>query len=386
MIIAEVKLRKAKINIIQILGDPAGGIRKHVHEIVASGYQYGFCISYVHGSTLDLLGKADINKFDSCGINRIQMNISKKPHLSDIVNIYRLFFYFRLKKINVVHGHGAKGGIYARVLGFMLKIPSVYTPHGGSLHSNFGLVERILYSSAESFLKSITSLYLFESHYALKRFVESCGFLPNKKYSVNHNGVDEKLFSSKRLWNAGLNQGVNILVVGVLREMKGQAVAINALAKLKKHFNIPIHLDLCGAGPDHNNLKILCAELSLTDSVTFHGDVEDVALYYEKSNIVVIPSLFESFGYVAVEAALMSRPVVASNCGGLREVIEDNKTGFLYSVGSPCALAEKIASIIQDIDITTKVVNNARVNAVINFTTKSMLGNIYSAYHQLIVK
>jgi glycosyltransferase involved in cell wall biosynthesis len=379
-------LGKAEINVIQILGDPAGGIRKHVHEVVASGREYGFCISYAHGATLDLMGKIDVKKFDSYGINRIQMNIPKKPHLSDILNIYRLFFYCRLKRINVVHGHGAKGGIYARVLGFMLKIPSVYTPHGGSLHSNFSWAERILYSSVEYFLRPITSFYLFESDYTLKRFLDSCGFLSNKKYSVNHNGINANLFSSQHLWSDGLNQRVNILVVGVLREMKGQAIAIEALAKLKKYSKIPIHLDLCGAGPSYNELKLLCSKLSLIDNVTFHGDVEDVASYYEKSNIVVIPSLFESFGYVAVEAALMSRPVVASNCGGLNEVINDNETGFLFLTGSPCSLAKKIETVIQDINKTNQVVSNAKIHAEINFTTKSMLDNIYSAYLQLVVK
>ena len=370
------------MKIIQILGDPAGGIRKHVHEIVSSGSLYGFCISYAHGATLDLVGKIDLNNFDSQGINRIQMNISKKPHWSDLSNIYHLLCYCRLKKIEVIHGHGAKGGIYARVVGFMLNIPSVYTPHGGSLHSNFSLAERFLYRSVEYLLKPITSFYLFESKYTYKKFLETCGFLSNRKYLVNHNGVDLNLFFSHHPWSLGLTKRLNILVVGVLREMKGQAIAIEALAKLKNRLKIPVHLDFCGTGPDCNDLKLLCSKLALGNNVTFHGDVEDIAAYYEKSNIVVIPSLFESFGYVAVEAGLMSRPVIASNCGGLPEIILDNETGFLFSVGCSSALAEKIEAIIGDVDKTTQVVNTARIYTEKSFSNKSMLENIYSVYRK----
>ena len=371
------------INVIQILGDPTGGIRKHVHEIIKSSFEYGFNIHYIHGSTLDSVAKIDINEFKLKGVKALLQNITKKPHVSDVKNIYTLVSYCRLNNINVIHGHGAKGGIYCRIVGLLAGVPSIYTPHGGSVHATFGRLEGFFYRTVERMLKPLTQLYLFESNYTYKSFVNASGKLKPCKFVVNHNGIDINSLSSVKHWMPQENNIINLLVVGVLREIKGQVVAIRALAKLIELRGMKFHLHFCGAGPDRDNLISSVNLYGLSDSVSFHGEVADVSQWYEMCNIVLIPSLFESFGYVAIEAALMRRPVVASDCGGLLEIISNGETGYLFPVGDSDLLAANILSILENVVKSNGVVDAAEARIREKFSSTVMLDKIFSAYRQV---
>lgn len=369
------------MNVLQILGDPTGGIRKHVHQIISNSKAKGIVPFYIHGKTLDAVGKLDVTGFENIGVDRQEIIIKKRPHFSDFYNILFIFRYCKKNNIKIVHGHGAKGGIYCRLVGLLVGIPSIYTPHGGSVHASFGAIEGFFYRTVERILKPITRLYLFESHYTHNSFIRSAGVLKNDRFMVNHNGVDKNSFSSATHWLLGKGNAVNILVVGVLREIKGQAIAIHALAKLQGLGGRSYHLHFCGEGPDLDKLKTIVSRHKLENCVTFHGEVNDISKCYEMCNIVVIPSMFESFGYVAVEAALMRRPVIASNCGGLAEIVVNGETGHLFTVGNIDSLTEKIIQVLQDVGDTNKLVLAGAKRAEEYFDSNKMLENIFSVYH-----
>jgi len=375
--------KRCVIKVLQILGDPTGGIRKHVHEIIQSSSQYNCEAHYIHGGTLDAVGKGDIKKFNFNGVHRVQLRILKKPHLSDLFNIVAIARYCRLHEIDIIHGHGAKGGIYCRLVGLLVGVPSIYTPHGGSVHASFGMIEGFVYRAIERMLKSITRLYLFESNYTFQSFVRFAGNLQQDRYQINYNGIDVESFSSFSHWLHGKDEVVNILVVGVLREIKGQAVAIHGLAKLQERGGRRYHLHFCGEGQDTNKLKTLVSRLNLESDVTFHGEVVDVSRWYEMCNIVVIPSLFESFGYVALEAALMRRPVIASDCGGLSEIVINGETGHLFAAGDIDLLSDKIIRVLQDVVETDKLVSAGAKRVKDYFNSNIMLKNIHWAYQSV---
>jgi glycosyltransferase involved in cell wall biosynthesis len=368
------------LKVLQILGDPTGGIRKHVHEIIRSSYDGRIEVHYAHGETVDLVGRMDMTEFESRHVECIALSVPKKPHPLDIINTYRLVRYCRTHGIDLVHGHGAKGGLYCRLVSLIARIPCVYTPHGGSVHARYGRLEGFLYRSVERLLKHITDLYLFESNYTFKSFVIACGDLKQGQYRINYNGIDPARYSPVRRWTDDLTSKVNLLVVGVLRDIKGQAVAIRALAKLAQLRGWNFQLHFCGDGPDKDDLKSLVDEYRLSDRVSFHGEVANVAQWYEKCSIVVIPSLFESFGYVAIEAALMKRPVIASAVGGLAEIIKNNETGLLFPAGDCEALADGVLRMITDVPRTDGLVVLAETNVKRHFSLNSMVQNIVNAY------
>ena len=202
----------------------------------------------------------------------------------------------------------------------------------------------------------------------------------NTKFIINYNGVDINSFSSVKHWTTRKDNIINLLVVGVLRKIKGQEVAIRALAKLIELGGLRFHLHFCGSGPDRDHLMSLAKLYGVFDNVSFHGDVADISHWYELCNLVIVPSYFESFGYVAIEAALMRRPVVASDCGGLSEIILHEKTGYLYPVGNADLLAKYIIYILENAVNSESVVNAAEARTKEIFNSKLMLNRIFSSY------
>jgi glycosyltransferase involved in cell wall biosynthesis len=205
------------------------------------------------------------------------------------------------------------------------------------------------------------------------------GYISPSKFIVNYNGVDKRRFNSIRKWSDNLSKELRLLSIGSLSSAKGQDVAIRALQVIKEN-NINCYLDICGSGENLEKLKVLAQGIGVDDRVIFHGDVSNVIKYYEESAIVIIPSIFESFGYVAVESALMNRPVVASNTGGLSEIIIDGETGILVTPGDHHDLANSVIKMISNIEGTNCMVSAARARAIDLFDTERMLNVLYEIY------
>ncbi|MBI5360611.1 MAG: glycosyltransferase family 4 protein [Planctomycetes bacterium] len=144
----------------------------------------------------------------------------------------------------------------------------------------------------------------------------------------------------------------NALTIGFLKHFEkkyGPECLLRAFALLtKKHGNI--ELLLIGGGSQANTLEQLAADLRITPLIRFIGAVpyEDVPLWLSRMDIFVMPSVYEEFGVAALEASAMELPVVASNAGGIPEVVQDGKTGILVPPENPAALADAIDKLISN--------------------------------------
>ena len=105
---------------------------------------------------------------------------------------------------------------------------------------------------------------------------------------------------------------------------------------------------LVGDGPERVKLESLCRELGICDSVKFLGKTKDISSLLSLSDVFLLPSKNESFGLVALEAMACGVPVVSSNAGGLMEVNEHGKTGFLANVGDVDSMAKFTLEILKD--------------------------------------
>lgn len=366
-----------------IIGDPVGGVRKHVHDIL-NAKPAGIEVLYFHSHIYDVTAGQDFKNIDASGIIRIPLKISKNPKFSDLSNIFLIWRICRNEKVDIIHGHGAKGGLYARSVGLLMRKPVVFTPHGGSVHSRFGKFKSMIFAGVEYLLKFSTTLFVFESHYTQSAFNQLAGNIPANRKLVNFNGVDLHQLSPRTDWQISNNREVHLLTVGLLSMVKGQDLAIRATAILRSR-GLRVSLNLCGGGEYGSHLKSLATELKIEDFVHFQGDVADVRPFYESCDIVVIPSRFESFSYVAVEAALMKRPIVASATGGLLETVIDGETGLSFKTGSPAALADAVEQTLIDLNSTLLRITAARKRAEDLFDINKMTSKIFSIYQQLVL-
>jgi L-malate glycosyltransferase len=144
---------------------------------------------------------------------------------------------------------------------------------------------------------------------------------------------------------------ITIGTVSRLRYEKGVDVLIDAL-NLLLNDNVNAYLLIVGSGPDEQKLKDQASSLGLLSKVIFFGQAEreKAIKLYKIMDIVVIPSRFEGFGLAAAEAMSSGKPVVVSDCFGLKEIVVDNESGLTFRSGDHADLSGKVKSLISNME------------------------------------
>lgn len=370
------------IHVLQIVGDPVGGIRRHVHALLFGLSSYGIRQSYSYSTVSnDLVFREEIPSLIRLLEDRVlPLPIPKKPSLNDLSNIIRLRRFINEAGVTVVHGHGAKGGAYARILSILCDVKSVYTPHGGAVHDMFGPIESSVYTFAEKMLLPLTDKFVFESEYSSRAYFDRVGRRP-RDWAINYNGIPKPSIdpSLKRFPASG--EVLNIGVFGMLRSQKGQVYAIRAISSINSRR--PVRLHLYGDGQDKAFLIDEVRKLGVTNSVVFHGETSSPLECMRDMDIILIPSLFESFGYVAIEAFSLKRPVVASNVGGLPEIISDGKDGLLVAAKAQDEIAAGVIKLCDSPQLAEQMGEKGYLKAAEKFSLKSMLFGLAEIYKKL---
>ncbi len=130
------------------------------------------------------------------------------------------------------------------------------------------------------------------------------------------------------------------------RSVKRMQDVVRIFAKVREQ--VPCELMLLGDGPERPAVEAFVAQLKLTPFVRMVGESKEVAPMLQQSTVFLLPSEVESFGLAALEAMSCGVPVVASNAGGIPEVVEHGKTGFLHPVGDTDAMAKSTLKLLQD--------------------------------------
>lgn len=264
-----------------------------------------------------------------------------------------------LAKINpdILNAHYASGyGTLARRSGFHPTLLSVWGSDVYDFPSNALcraiLVKNLHYADA-----------LASTSHAMARQTEKF-ITPPSPIFITPFGVDTSLFSpAKSHLSEGNDGSITIGTVKTLEEKYGIEYLIKAFAivcRTQKAVNANlIRLKIYGKGSLEASLKALCAELGITDKVEFCGFIpnKDVPHALHGLDIVCIPSILdsESFGVSAVEAMACSVPVVVSDADGLKEVVENNVTGFVVKRKNPQAMADKITELINNPALRTNM-------------------------------
>lgn len=273
------------------------------------------------------------------------LDISDSPGISDLKNLWNMAKIVRClnSKQIIVHGHGAKGGLYARLLKlfFWNKIYVIYTPHGGSLHRIFSKAKAVLYDFTERALVPLTDQFIFESNYSKNVFLKHIKKV--SKYAINQNGVNASATPKATIYLP--KTPLKLLSFGLYRELKGHDIAISACALLKKE-KIPFTYEIFGDGPWKEYLEKLIRDLNLTEEVHLRGYTTSSLMEMRKADIVLHPSRIESFGYVPLEAMSLKIPVVTSFNGGLADYMTD-KIGFIAHQNEPEEYYQILKSIYE---------------------------------------
>jgi glycogen(starch) synthase len=200
--------------------------------------------------------------------------------------------------------------------------------------------------------------------------------------SVLHNGLDLPSLTPTELSFDPLR----ILCLGRLVEDKGFDIALEAVSRLRQR--IPsVMLTLAGDGPSRSDLEQQAARLGIADIVRFTGwiDSEKIPALVNEASLVVVPSRWqEPFGLVALQAALMERPAVVTKVGGLPEVVIHNETGLLVTPEDSSALADAIASLLQEPKLAVQMGRTGKRRALAYFGWERYVDAYEELYLRLV--
>jgi glycosyltransferase involved in cell wall biosynthesis len=170
-----------------------------------------------------------------------------------------------------------------------------------------------------------------------------------------------------------------LLCIGRLIAIKGHLVLLRALAQAR--LRVPgLALDIAGRGPLEPALKAFARELGIEDAVRFLGFVTPVQRAIQDAAIIVVPSLGEGFGMVALEAMERARPVIASAVGGLPEIVAHGETGLVVPPGDAEALADAIVTLAGDHERVTAMGRAGRDRALTEFPPERSVARIEELY------
>lgn len=349
---------------------PVGGLFRHVADLsaaqTAAGHFVGIIADRSTGGEIAERTLAALDQSLALGVSRVPMN--RHIGISDMDAVAHVSRRARTCEANVLHGHGAKGGAYARLAASSAL--RIYTPHGGSLHFAKSSPIGFAYLMAERFLLARTDAAIFESEFARTAYEQKVG-KPRGIVRVVHNGVREIEFDPI----TADADAAGIVFVGELRMLKGVDVLLRALATLRET-RPALRAVIVGDGPDRAGFTALAGELGLSEMVDFAGPMS-ARDAFARGKVVVVPSRAESLPYIVLEAAAAGMPLVATNVGGIPEIFGDD-AGALVLPADPAALANSIADALDGkaADRTARL--RQRISE--KFTTMAMSEGVLAAY------
>jgi glycosyltransferase involved in cell wall biosynthesis len=366
------------LRILHAVRAPVGGIIRHILDVANGqadrGHHVGIVADSLTGGERAAAAFAEIAPRLKLGVHRIP--IHREPHPTDVFAWMRFMRLVKSLKPDVLHGHGAKAGVFVRLKSRSKATIRIYTPHGGSLHYPLSTLKGAFYSRLERALMNRTDLFLFESAFARDTYQRVVG-TPAGLVKCVFNGVTANEFDAV----VTADDATDIVYVGEFRHIKGADLLIDSVARLRADGK-PVTLTLAGDGEETASLKAQIQRLGLGNAVRFIGHVK--ARYgFSKGRLLVVPSRGDSMPYVVIEAAAAGVPMVAANVGGIPEIFGDH-TGALFAPNIVGAMADSIETALDDPAAAIERAKSLRERIFAHFSQKAMVEGIMVAYREAL--
>jgi len=271
----------------------------------------------------------------------------------DLKTIIEIFSFIKKNKIKIVHTHSSKAGILGRTAAKLAGAKCIiHTVHGWPFHQHQPRALRNLYLYLERKAASFSDKLVVVSRYDRERGLShSVGKVD--QYHLIRYGIDYSFFNQqsqirqvKAEFGLG-DEGLLVANISCFKPQKSVMDFVRAADLVLKKLS-GVKFVLIGDGVLRGQIEKLILELGLQERIILTGWRRDVPRILSATDCLVLTSLWEGLPISVLEALASSCPVVATDTGGIKEVIKDGKNGFLVPQKNPLALAEKIISLLQD--------------------------------------
>ncbi len=338
----------------------------------------------------------DVAALEAAGIRHVALTSSTRGMslVSDLRAARQLWRILRSEKVDILHTHNPKPGVYGRIVGRLAGVPIIVnTIHGLYATEEDPLLKRALVYGLETLAARFSDHELAQNPEDIE-LLRRLWLYPDHKLTLLGNGVDLARFepgkarSARAKVRAELGAGPDDIVVGMvgrLVEEKGYRQFFEAsriIADPRFRF--------VAVGPD-DPTKSDALDRALVDEaaaggVRFLGMRTDVEELYGGFDLFALPSFREGFPRAAMEAAASGLPIVATNIRGCRQVVEDGVTGVLVPVGDSDALAGELRRLGEDNDTRATMGERAYLRARSHFDERLIVSTVIDVYRRQSIK
>lgn len=373
------------IRVLQVIRPAVGGMKGHMLQVAAGLGSYGFQAEVACPGDSALVQDA------------LERNLTVHPvpivgplhPLRDPMAIDALCAVIRERRPAIVHAHGFKAGLIARIAARLAgRVPTIVTVHNHVLYRGISAFTRWRYVTVERWLAGMTARVITVSDALRDELIEEYGIEPALITTV-HNGLDLAPFlSSSDRVGARECYGVPAdgLVFGLAARFapqKAMDVLVEAaLPVLERCENA--YLLLAGDGPLLEAVKTQARRSSVRDRILFPGFETDVRRLLASLDVYVSSALSEGLPLATIEAMATGLPVIATRAGGTPEVVVDGVTGVLVPPAKADPLSDAMLKLARDPALRTRLGDAGRARALAEFTEARMLESIAGIYREVL--
>jgi glycosyltransferase involved in cell wall biosynthesis len=297
--------------------------------------------------------------------------------IKNILALKSLFGKLKAFNPNLVSAQASSAGALCRLMSPRLKVPVIYTPHSWVFAPGTPKLESIVGWMIERSLKqrnqAVIAVSEFERSLGIKR-----GVVDSNKIWMIYNGLpDTTNIAQIEPRKVGPRR---IVCVARFEPQKDQDTLLRAIAELPAG---AVEVVMLGDGSLMKQSRVLAAELGIEDTIEWKGASETVEEELLQADIFVLPTNWESLPLCIIEAMRAGLPVIATDVGGINELVVNNQTGYLVPQGDSAELKRAISNLIENGSKLVSMGEAGRVRYENKFTLKDMLLPTISLYQQV---
>jgi len=315
--------------------------------------------------------------FENLGVKTYVIEMKREINIiSDLKSIINIYKIIKTERPNIVYTHSSKAGGLGRIPAKLLGCKSVYNPHGWAFDMNMSNEKRMLFKYIEKYSSLITDKIVaispYERDVAIKNNITSenkINIIENAIDLENSDPVDKNIIIKNLEWR---ETDIIIGMVARISNQKSPETFIDIAEKLNK--KIPgCRFVLVGDGEKRSVIEELIRKKGLEDKFFITGWIDNVEDYINIFDVALLTSKWEGFGLVIPEYMACKKPVVASNIGGITNIIDHYETGFLVDDLNVDKFVEYISIVLFDENIRKKIINNAYIKVKSKYDFKRVI-------------
>ena len=332
------------------------------------------------------------DQIEESGVRYIQVpQLRRNIHLFyDFTALLKIYRFLKREKPDIIHTHTSKAGLLGRLAARLARVPSIiHTPHGHVFFGYFGALKTKIFILFEKLASRITSKIVALTPREKSDYL-SFKVTSEEKLAVIPSGIElHKYQHAPREERSKLRKELGIAEHSAVVGTAGRLVPVKGPQFLLQAFKQVIsehpetYLVFAGDGPLRKSLEKNAVDMDLAKNIIFAGWRDDMARVLSIFDIFCLPSLNEGMGRVLVEAMALGKPVVASDVGGIPDLIIPGKNGFLVPPRNPGELARQILFLIKNREEAAKM-GRAGKEMVSAFSDEIMVKKIAELYEKAL--